>query len=116
MAERQIFENMGRRAAQKSLLGRLMIIPLAAACDVTSGNLWLPVVGCTGCAPWLAAKMRGMAQASEVMLGSCPTGGRLFVARLRKSRGASFAVKKSTQQRVSHGLSLPSIEGCELYL
>ena len=61
MAERQIFENMGRRAAQTSLLGRLMIIPLAAAYDVTSGNLWLPVAGCTGCAPWLTAKMRGMA-------------------------------------------------------
>ena len=141
MAERQLFEKMGLRAVQKSLLVWLMIIPLAvlngaareyvmrpvmggyalpvsgillcalivllawacvprlgakgggqyaligfvwavltvlfecllglaagrawaelaAAYDVASGNLWLLVVVCTGCAPWLTAKMRGVA-------------------------------------------------------
>ena len=34
---------------------------LLAAYDVSSGNLWLLVVVCVGCAPWLAAKMRGLA-------------------------------------------------------
>ena len=34
---------------------------LLAAYDVTSGNLWLLVVVCVGCAPWLAAKLRGIA-------------------------------------------------------
>ena len=32
---------------------------LAAAYDLRSGNLWLLVVVCAVCAPWLAAKMRG---------------------------------------------------------
>ena len=34
---------------------------LLAAYDMSSGNLWLLVVVCVGCAPWLAAKMRGLA-------------------------------------------------------
>jgi hypothetical protein len=29
-----------------------------AAYDMTSGNLWLLVVICVGCAPWVAAKLR----------------------------------------------------------
>ena len=33
---------------------------LAAAYNVSSGNLWLLVVVCVGCAPWLAARMRGI--------------------------------------------------------
>ena len=36
-------------------------VDLAAAYDVSSGNLWLLVVVCVGCAPWLAAKLRGIA-------------------------------------------------------
>ena len=35
-------------------------VDLAAAYDVSSGNLWLLVVVCVGCAPWLAARMRGI--------------------------------------------------------
>ena len=34
---------------------------LLAAYGMSSGNLWLLVVVCVGCAPWLAAKMRGLA-------------------------------------------------------
>lgn len=30
------------------------------AYNVATGNLWLLVVVCVGCAPWLAAKMRGI--------------------------------------------------------
>jgi hypothetical protein len=41
-------------------LGRTLADMLAAY-DVTSGNLWLLVVICVGTAPWLAAKMRGLA-------------------------------------------------------
>ena len=37
-------------------------VDLAAAYDVSSGNLWLLVVVCVGCAPWLAARMRGIVQ------------------------------------------------------
>jgi len=42
-----------------SFLGRSWA-ELAAAYDVTSGNLWLLVVLCLVCAPWLAAKVRGI--------------------------------------------------------
>ena len=33
---------------------------LLTAYDVTTGNLWLLVVICVGCAPWLAARLRGI--------------------------------------------------------
>ena len=45
----------------ESLLGLAMGRALAdvlAAYDMASGNLWLLVVLCVGCAPWVAAKMR----------------------------------------------------------
>ena len=45
----------------EALLGLVMGETLAevlAAYDMTSGNLWLLVVLCVGCAPWVAAKMR----------------------------------------------------------
>ena len=38
-------------------MGRALAEVLAAY-DMTSGNLWLLVVFCVGCAPWAAAKMR----------------------------------------------------------
>ena len=45
----------------EGLLGLAMgraLAELLAAYDMTSGNLWLLVVLCVGCAPWVAAKMR----------------------------------------------------------
>ena len=47
-----IFEGMLGLAMGKTLAEVL------AAYDMTSGNLWLLVVLCVGCAPWGAAKMR----------------------------------------------------------
>ena len=38
-------------------MGRALAEVLAAY-DMASGNLWLLVVLCVGCAPWVAAKMR----------------------------------------------------------
>ena len=37
---------------------RRTVADLVAAYDITSGNLWLLVVVCVGCAPWVAAKIR----------------------------------------------------------
>lgn len=47
-----IFEGLLGLALGKTLA------ELLAAYDMTSGNLWLLVVLCVGCAPWVAAKMR----------------------------------------------------------
>ena len=37
---------------------RRTVADLVAAYDISSGNLWLLVVVCVGCAPWVAAKIR----------------------------------------------------------